>query len=105
MELLAVIEGLSALKRPCQVTLYLDSKYVLQGITEWIKGWKAKGWRTASKQPVKNVDLWQRLDAVVSGAGHQIDWRWVKGHAGNPGNERADTLANLGVEQILALAA
>ena len=101
MELLAVIEGLSALKRPCQVTLYLDSKYVLQGITEWLKGWKAKGWKTAAKQPVKNVDLWQRLDAVVSGAGHQIDWRWVKGHAGNPGNERADALANLGVEQVL----
>ena len=101
MELLAVIEGLSALKRPCQVTLFLDSKYVLQGITEWLKGWKAKGWKTAAKQPVKNVDLWQRLDAVVSGAGHQIDWRWVKGHAGNPGNERADALANLGVEQVL----
>ena len=101
MELLAVIEGLSALKRPCQVTLYLDSKYVLQGITEWLNGWKAKGWKTAAKQPVKNVDLWQRLDAVVSGAGHQIDWRWVKGHAGNPGNERADALANLGVEQVL----
>lgn len=101
MELLAVIEGLSALKRPCQVTLFLDSKYVLQGITEWLPGWKAKGWKTAAKQPVKNVDLWQRLDAVVNTQGHQIDWRWVKGHAGDPGNERADALANLGVDKAL----
>ena len=101
MELLAVIEGLSALKRPCQVTLFLDSKYVLQGITEWLPGWKAKGWKTAAKQPVKNVDLWQRLDAVANSAGHNINWRWVKGHAGDPGNERADALANLGVEKAL----
>ena len=102
MELLAVIEALTALKRPCLVTLFLDSEYVRKGITEWISGWKARGWRTAAKQPVKNVDLWQQLDALVAGGGHQIDWRWVKGHAGDPGNERADALANRGVEQALA---
>jgi ribonuclease HI len=101
MELTAVIEALSALKRPCRVTLYLDSEYVRKGITEWIAGWKARGWRTAAKQPVKNVDLWQRLDGLVAGAGHAIEWRWVKGHAGDPGNERADTLANRGVERAL----
>lgn len=104
MELMAVIEGLSALKRPCEVTIYLDSKYVMQGITEWIDGWKSRGWRTASKQPVKNVDLWQRLDALVHGSKHQIDWCWVKGHAGDVGNERADALANLGVEKVCASA-
>ena len=97
MELTAVIEGLSALKRPCEVDLYLDSQYVRQGITEWITGWKAKGWRTASKQPVKNVDLWQRLDALVHDGPHRIHWHWVKGHAGHEGNERADQLANRGV--------
>jgi len=101
MELQAVIEALTALKRPCDVTLYLDSQYVRKGITEWIHGWKAKGWRTASKEPVKNAELWQQLDALVSGAGHRIDWRWVKGHAGDPGNERADALANKGVDQAL----
>ena len=98
MELTAVIEALAALKRPCLVTLYLDSEYVRKGITEWIHGWKAKGWRTASKQPVKNVELWQRLDALVQNGGHQIEWRWVKGHAGDPGNEKADHLANCGVD-------
>ena len=98
MELMAVIEALTALKRPCAATLYLDSEYVRKGITEWITGWKARGWRTASRQPVKNVDLWQRLDVLVAGAGHTIDWRWVKGHSGDPGNERADRLANRGVE-------
>lgn len=101
MELTAVIEALAALKRPCRITLYLDSEYVRKGITEWISGWKARGWRTAAKQPVKNVDLWQRLDALVSGSGHAIEWRWVKGHAGDPGNERADALANRGVERAL----
>ncbi len=101
MELTAVIEALTALKRPCRVTLYLDSEYVRKGITEWIHGWKARGWRTAAKQPVKNVDLWQKLDAVVAGNDHKIDWRWVKGHAGDPGNERADALANRGVELAL----
>lgn len=101
MEMLAVIMALEALKRPCHVILHADSQYVLKGITEWLTGWKARGWKTASKQPVKNVDLWQRLDALVSGAGHKIDWRWVKGHDGDPGNERADALANRGVEHAL----
>jgi ribonuclease HI len=97
MELTAVIEALAALKRPCKVSLYLDSQYVRQGITEWIHGWKRKGWVTAAKQPVKNADLWQKLDALVHGGVHQIEWHWVKGHAGDPGNERADALANRGV--------
>lgn len=97
MELRAVIEALSALKRPCRVRLYLDSEYVRKGITEWIPGWKARGWKTASRQPVKNADLWRELDELVHGRGHQIDWHWVRGHAGDPGNERADALANRGV--------
>jgi ribonuclease HI len=97
MELTAVIEALAALKRPCKVSLYLDSQYVRQGITEWIHGWKRKGWVTAAKQPVKNADLWQKLDALVHAGVHQIEWHWVKGHAGDPGNERADALANRGV--------
>jgi ribonuclease HI len=101
MELTAVIEGLAALKRPCKVVLYLDSQYVRQGITEWIKGWKAKGWITSTKQPVKNAELWKRLDALVASGGHQIEWRWVKGHSGDPGNERADMLANKGVQKAL----
>ena len=101
MELLAVIRALEALKRPCLVTLFLDSQYVLKGITEWLPGWKARGWRTASKQPVKNVELWTALDTLVSTGGHKIDWRWVRGHNGDPGNERADALANLGVEAAL----
>ncbi|CAM4056295.1 ribonuclease HI [Paracidovorax anthurii] len=101
MELMAVIEALAALKRPCDVTLYLDSQYVRKGITEWIQGWKKKGWRTASGQPVKNVELWKRLDELVAQGGHAIDWRWVKGHAGDPGNERADALANKGVDKAL----
>jgi ribonuclease HI len=101
MEMQAVIEALSTLKWPCHITLHIDSQYVLKGITEWLQGWKAKGWKTASKQPVKNVDLWQKLDVLVNFSGHTIDWRWVKGHAGDPGNERADALANKGVEQAL----
>ncbi|RYF83353.1 MAG: ribonuclease HI [Comamonadaceae bacterium] len=101
MELMAVIEGLTALKRPCKVLLYLDSQYVRQGITEWIRGWKAKGWITASKQPVKNADLWRQLDALVSQGGHQIEWRWVRGHSGDAGNEKADALANQGVLRAL----
>ncbi len=101
MEMTAVIEALSALKRPCHVGLHVDSQYVLKGMTEWLPGWKARGWKTAAKAPVKNVDLWQRLDTLVSGAGHKIDWHWVKGHNGHPGNERADELANQGVEQAL----
>ena len=102
MELMAVIQALQALKRPCAVSLYLDSEYVRKGITEWIHGWKAKGWRTAAKQPVKNADLWQTLDALVHGGAHRIEWHWVKGHAGHVDNERADALANRGVEQALS---
>lgn len=101
MELTAVIEALQALKRPCEVALYIDSKYVLQGATEWLSGWKAKGWKTAAKQPVKNVDLWQKLDDLLLNGGHKIEWCWVKGHAGDPGNERADALANKGVVHAL----
>jgi ribonuclease HI len=101
MEMTAVIEALSALKRPCRVTLHVDSQYVLKGMTEWIKGWKARGWRTAAKEPVKNVDLWQKLDALVTGSGHTIQWIWVRGHDGDPGNERADVLANKGVDLAL----
>ena len=101
MEMMAVIEALRVLKRPCEVTLHIDSQYVLNGITEWLPVWKAQGWKTAAKQPVKNVDLWQQLDQLVAKAGHRIDWRWVKGHAGDPGNERADGLANAGVEKAL----
>jgi ribonuclease HI len=102
MEMQAVIEGLKALKKPCDVRLFLDSTYVRQGITEWIKGWKARGWLTADKKPVKNADLWRELDTLAHAQGHKIEWRWVKGHAGDPGNERADALANRGVEQVLA---
>ncbi len=101
MEMMAVIEALAALKRPCKVTLHVDSQYVLKGITEWLPGWKARGWKTAAKAPVKNVDLWQRLDALVNSGTHQIDWRWVRGHNGDPGNERADELANRGVDMAL----
>lgn len=98
MELLAVIESLRALKRPCQVVLHTDSQYVQKGISEWIHGWKARGWKTAAKEPVKNVDLWQALDSAQ--AQHQVEWRWVRGHNGHPGNERADVLANRGVESV-----
>ena len=102
MEMMAVIQALQALKRPCEVTLFLDSEYVRKGITEWVQGWKVRGWKTAAKQPVKNVDLWQQLDQLVTTSGHKIDWRWVKGHAGDPGNERADELANDGVNKALS---
>ncbi len=94
MELTAVIEALASLKRSCQVEIYTDSQYVRQGITEWIHNWKKRGWITADKKPVKNADLWRRLDALA--ALHRIGWHWVKGHAGDPGNERADALANRG---------
>jgi ribonuclease HI len=95
MELTAAIQGLSALTRPCQVRITTDSQYVLKGISQWIVDWKRRGWRTADKKPVKNIDLWQQLDALA--AEHEIKWIWVKGHAGHPENERADELANLGV--------
>jgi ribonuclease HI len=96
MEMTAVIEALASLKRTCDIVLYTDSEYVKNGITTWIHGWKSRGWKTAAKQPVKNVELWQRMDALSQL--HKIEWRWVKGHAGDPGNERADALANRGVE-------
>ncbi len=96
MELTAVIEALSSLKRTCEVTLHTDSEYVCKGISEWIHGWKRRGWTTADRKPVKNADLWQRLDALRQL--HAVDWRWVRGHAGDPGNERADALANRGVQ-------
>lgn len=98
MELMAAISSLEALKKPCVVHLYTDSKYVLDGITKWLPNWKKAGWKTAAKKPVKNEDLWQRLDLVIQT--HTIDWRWVKGHSGNQGNERADALANLGVDSL-----
>jgi ribonuclease HI len=97
MELTAAIEALSALSRPCKINLHTDSTYVKDGITKWINGWKAKGWKTAAKKPVKNADLWQLLDDAVTR--HDITWKWVKGHAGNPGNEKADALANQGMDK------
>ncbi|AEG68861.1 ribonuclease HI [Ralstonia solanacearum] len=96
MELMAVIEAFRALKRPCRVKVYTDSQYVQKGISEWLAGWKARGWKTADKKPVKNDDLWRTLDELV--VAHEVSWHWVKGHAGHPGNERADALANKGVE-------
>jgi ribonuclease HI len=98
MELTAVIEALGALKRPSVVTIYTDSSYVKDGITSWIHNWKKRGWRTADNKPVKNAELWQKLDAL--NAAHRVSWRWVKGHAGDPGNERADRLANRGVDSL-----
>ena len=99
MELMAAIQALEALKRPCKVELHTDSQYVRKGITEWISGWKARGWRTADKKPVKNEDLWKRLDAAR--ARHTVDWRWVKGHNGHELNERADALAGKGLRESL----
>ena len=98
MELMAVIQGLSALQRACEVTLTSDSTYVLKGIQEWMPNWKKRGWKTASKKPVKNVDLWQQLDQLV--ALHTIDWQWVKGHSGHTENEIADQLANRGMDEF-----
>ncbi len=98
MELTAVIRALEALKRSCSIRVYTDSQYVQKGISEWISAWKRRGWRTADKKPVKNVDLWQRLDALV--AAHDIEWHWVRGHAGHDGNERADALANRGIDEM-----
>lgn len=102
MELMAAIAGLEALKRTCQVDLYTDSQYVRKGITEWIHGWKKNGWKTSAKKDVKNRDLWQRLDESI--ARHRVNWHWVKGHAGHPGNERADALANKGIDHHRARA-
>ena len=98
MELTAIIQGLAALKRPCAVVIYTDSQYVKNGMEKWIHGWKKNGWKTASKQPVKNEDLWQQLDRLA--AQHQIQWQWVRGHAGHTENDRADALANQGVASV-----
>jgi ribonuclease HI len=98
MELTATIKALEALKKPCSIQIYSDSKYVLQGITEWMCNWKKRGWKTASKAPVKNEDLWRRLDDLSEP--HQIEWKWVKGHSGDSGNDRADTLANFGIDSL-----
>jgi ribonuclease HI len=98
MELRAAIEGLKALREPCEVTLTTDSTYVMKGLTEWLPGWKARGWRTAGRKPVKNAELWQALDAEA--ARHQVHWAWVKGHSGHAGNERADALANRGIDEL-----
>ena len=98
MELTAVIRGLEALKRPCRVLVTTDSQYVRNGITDWIRRWRRNGWRTADRQPVKNSDLWRRLDEVA--AGHEVEWHWVKGHAGHPENERADRLATAAIATL-----
>ncbi|WAR44218.1 ribonuclease HI [Methylomonas rapida] len=98
MELTAAIQALETLNRPCQVKLHTDSKYVLQGITEWMSNWKKRGWKTSANKPVKNEDLWRRLDQAIQR--HHIEWIWVKGHAGDPGNERADILANKGIDAL-----
>jgi ribonuclease HI len=98
MELMAAIEGLRALTRTCEVVLTTDSEYVMKGITEWMAGWKKRQWKTAARKPVKNADLWQALEKQV--ARHSVQWRWVKGHSGHEGNERADQLANHGIDQL-----
>ena len=99
MELMAAISGLEALTKPCSVVLYTDSTYVMKGITEWLEGWKKRGWKTAGKKPVKNVELWKRLETATER--HEINWKWVKGHSGDPGNEAADALANRGIDEYL----
>ncbi|GAB4357335.1 MAG: ribonuclease HI [Gammaproteobacteria bacterium] len=98
MELKAAIAGLESLKRPCRVHLTTDSQYVMKGVTEWMDNWKRNGWRTAGRKPVKNADLWKRLDELVSR--HQVTWEWVRGHTGHPGNERADQLANQAIDEL-----
>ncbi len=98
MEMMAAISGLETLSRPCVVDLTTDSQYVMKGATEWMAGWKRRGWKTASKQPVKNVDLWKRLAAAL--APHETQWHWVRGHTGHPENERADALANRGIDEM-----
>jgi ribonuclease HI len=98
MELTAVIRALEAMKRPVQARIHTDSQYVQKGISEWIHGWKRNGWKTSDKKPVKNADLWQELDGLA--AKHRLEWLWVKGHAGDPGNERADALANRGIDEL-----
>lgn len=102
MELMAAIQGLMALTRPCEVALYTDSQYLRQGMMGWLAQWKKSGWRNSKKEPVKNMDLWQQLDALAQR--HKITWHWVKGHSGHPENERADTLANEAIEALLGIA-
>ena len=102
MELTAVIEALAALKRPVKARIYTDSQYVRLGILEWVANWKKRGWKTADRKPVKNQDLWERLDALA--AGHELEWHWVKGHSGVPGNERCDALANEAIDRLLSTA-
>lgn len=102
MEMTAAIRALQALQEPCDIVMYTDSTYVLKGLTEWLPNWKKRNWKTAAKKPVKNADLWQVLEAEA--ARHTVDWRWVKGHSGDPGNEAADQLANEGIDDMLALA-
>ena len=99
MELMAAIRALESLKRPCRMRLTTDSQYVQKGITEWMANWKRNGWKTAARKPVKNADLWQRLDAAISG--HEIQWQWVRGHSGHPENELADELANRAIDELL----
>ena len=101
MELQAVIEALQALKRSVRARIYTDSQYVRLGITEWLGGWKARGWKTSDRKPVKNQDLWMQLDSLVTG--HELEWRWVKGHSGVPGNERVDALANAAIDALLGV--
>ncbi|MBJ7445246.1 MAG: ribonuclease HI [Sphingobium sp.] len=98
MEMMAAVEALNALKKPCRVTLHTDSKYVMDGITKWVFGWQKKGWRTADNKPVKNVEIWQAL--LKAAAPHQVTWKWVKGHAGHPENERADRLASAAADDF-----
>ena len=98
MEMMAAIKALQSLKRQCNVALYTDSTYLRKGVLEWMKNWKKNGWKTAAKKPVKNVDLWQQLDLIIQQ--HNIEWHWVKGHSGDPGNERADELANKGIDTL-----
>jgi ribonuclease HI len=100
MELMAAIQALESLSRPCSVQLNSDSSYVLKGITDWMPNWKKRGWKTAAKTPVKNEDLWRRLDAAI--AQHKIEWKWVKGHSGDKDNDRADVLANLGIDSLVS---
>ena len=101
MELMAAIMALESLKRHCRVRLTTDSQYVQKGITEWLPNWKKRGWKTASRKPVKNIDLWQRLDAAI--VGHDIQWEWVRGHSGHPENEQADALANQAIDELLMM--
>lgn len=101
MELMAAIKALESLKRHCRVRLTTDSQYVQKGITEWLRNWKKRGWKTASRKPVKNADLWQRLDEAVQG--HEVQWEWVRGHSGHPENEQADALANQAIDELLMM--